>query len=62
MKILRTSLLLAATGLLVAGPAWMAMAADGAFDGSLSSLNNSRASGTAQVTVKGLDVIAYTHR
>jgi len=56
MKILRTSLLLAATGLLVAGPASMAMAADGTFDGSLSELNGSGASGTAQVTLKGLEV------
>lgn len=56
MKILRTSVLLAATGLLVAGPASMAMAADGTFDGSLSELNESGASGTAQVTVDGKEV------
>lgn len=56
MKILRSSMLLAATGLLVAGPASMAMAADGTYDGSMSSLNDSGASGSAQVTVDGLEV------
>jgi len=56
MNILRTSLLVAATGILVAGPASMAMAADGTFDGSLSSINDSGASGTAQVTVDGKEI------
>ncbi|WP_152649840.1 hypothetical protein [Demequina oxidasica] len=56
MKILRTSMLLAATGLLVAGPASMAMAADGTYDGSMSELNGSGASGTAQVKVEGTEV------
>lgn len=56
MKILRTSLLLAATGVLLAGPASMAMAADGTFDGSLSELNGSGASGSATIKVAGTEV------